>query len=440
MGIREKRWLPVAGLCVAWVVICWGLPVGAEDAPAAPPGGQAAQEAKPVPLATPTVTTAETRGAGSAADRAASQAKAPESAYRIQPGDTITVTVLGVAECSGAYVVRPDGTVLLQDEMVGTIPVGGCTENEAAAAVTARIGEYVKEPSVLLTISRFKVAVVGEVRQPGQYELGSGARLMEAVERAGGVKDEKKDLGRVYLTKASGQEERFNLRDFREKGDTSQNPLVEPGDRISVGKTVGSKEGEYKVSGAVAKPGTYQLDESEETRVSDAVKEAGRWTQDANPKAAQLLRKDGTKRTIDLTRLDADPAGDDNALLQEGDQLFVPRNTTVVNVLGGVKKPGQYNVPPGTTLLEAISLAGGLEENAILKECAVVRSGPKPVRIAANLERLTKQGDMTQNPVMEDRDVVFVPVRPAPKEGGKNALATIAENAWRYMWMWRYVW
>ncbi len=111
----------------------------------------------------------------------------------------------------------------------------------------------------------------------------------------------------------------------------------------------------------------------------------------------------------------------------------MPRNSVTVNVLGGVKKPGPYKVAPGTTLLEVISTAGGLEENAILKDSAVVRNDPTPMRIAADLERLTKQGDMTQNPVLEDRDVVFLPVRPAStnKTPGTNWFQSVTDAAWR---------
>lgn len=443
------RWKSLLLLAVSAALLTAScvLALGANQEATPASGSDAAQGLKPVPMPTPTVTTTETRAGGEAkasGDPKAADARTSEAGYRIQPGDTISLTVLGVAEYSGAFTVRPDGTILLQDEMVGPIAVGGRTEKEAAATVTSKIGEYVKDPTVVLTISRFKVMVVGEVRNPGQYELSSGSRLLEAVERAGGVKDEKKDLSRVYLTKASGAEEAYNLKRFREKADTTQNPLVEPGDRVSVGKTLtSSKQVEFKVTGAVGKPGTYQLDEQEGTRVSDAIKEAGRWTDDANPKAALLIRKDGTKKTLDLTKLDLDPGSDDNVSLGEGDQLFVPRNTTVVNVLGGVKKPGPYHVPAGTTLLEAISMAGGLEEGAILRDCTIVRNVPHPARISANLERLTKQGDMSQNPIVEDRDVVFVPARPtAAKTGGTNLWQSVTDNAWRLLMLmrWTAIW
>jgi polysaccharide export outer membrane protein len=103
-------------------------------------------------------------------------------------------------------------------------------------------------------------------------------------------------------------------------------------------------------------------------------------------------------------------------VVQDGDELFIPRNVTQVNVLGGVRKPGQYKVPAGTALLEAIALAGGPQDNAILSQCVVIRSEPRAERIAADLEKLQKKGDMSQNPVLVDRDVVMLPVRAAKSD------------------------
>jgi len=420
---RACWWLAV--LVCGLVVVVAGVTAVAEGEAAAPAEAGQVQE----------------RAAGAAAGSSAPAEAAATAEYRIRPGDTLSITVLGEPTYSGSFTVRPDGTILFSDDMVGPVPVGGMTTKEATETVASRIGEYVKDPTVVLAVSRFRIMVVGNVRRPGQYDLNEGARLMDAVNAAGGVEDEKRDLGRIYLTKASGEEHRYDLEAFKEKADATQNVLVEPGDKIAVGRAVSPsrREGEFKLTGAFAKPGTYRLDEDEDTRISDAVERGGRWTTEGNPRAAKLIRADGTQCPIDLTLLDGDPRGAENLVLRDGDELFVPRNTTEVNVLGAVAKPGEYFVAPGTTLLEAIATAGGLKETAILESCAVVRSDP-PVRVPANLKRLLQQGDVTQNPVLENRDVVFVPERPPSTGTGSktNWFQTMTDNAWRYIWLFRY--
>jgi polysaccharide export outer membrane protein len=358
-------------------------------------------------------------------------------AYRIQPGDTVSLSVLGAQEYSGSYAVRADGTILFRDEMLGAVTVGGSTVRDAQAELASRIGEYVKEPTISLAVTRFKVMVIGEVREPGQYELAAGTSLSEAIVAAGGAKNEPRDLGNVYLSRGGNDERRYDLHGFKERGDASQNPLVGPGDRICVGRSAGAECGSCRVSGAVTNPGSYPLGASEK-RVGDLIEEAGRWDESANPSGARLLRADGSEIQVNLTQLDEDPRSSANVVLKAGDELFVPRNGTEVHVLGGVFKPGRYMVASGTTLLEAISTAGGLSDGAVLGSCAVIRTEPEPERISVDLQRLMKQGDMSQNPTLCDRDVVFVPVQAARGGSSKATLQSVTDTVFRYVWMFRY--
>jgi len=357
-------------------------------------------------------------------------------AYRIQPGDTVSLTVLGAQEYSGSYAVRADGTILFRDEMLGAVTVGGSTVHDAQAELASRIGEYVKEPTISLAVTRFKVMVIGEVREPGQYELATGTSLSEAIVAAGGAKNEARDLANVYLSRGGGAEVLYDLQAFKERGDASQNPLVHPGDRICVGRQAGVECGSCRVSGAITNAGSYQLGSSEK-RVGDLIEEAGRWDESANPSGARLLRADGSEIQVDLTRLDEDPRSSANVVLKDGDELFVPRNGTEVHVLGGVFKPGRLMVVSGTTLLEAISAAGGLSDGAVLGSCAVIRTEPEPERISVDLQRLIKHGDMSQNPTLRDRDVVFVPVQGA-RGSSKATLQSVTDTVFKYVWMFRY--
>ncbi|NIR02395.1 MAG: hypothetical protein GTN78_19715, partial [Gemmatimonadales bacterium] len=198
--------------------------------------------------------------------------------------------------------------------------------------------------------------------------------------------------------------------------------------------------GEFEVAGAVNSPGRFRLYEGDETRVSEAIQQAGRWTEDANPKSARLIHKDGSDHTIDLSQLDSDPGSAGDLLLADGDELFVPRCTAQIHVLGAVRKPGEYRVAEGTTLLEAIAIAGGPTETAVLKGCAVVRSYPERERVCADLDRLLHDGDVTQNPVLRNRDVIFLPARsPAPQSRGGvfETVAGFAGQVLRYLWIFR---
>jgi polysaccharide export outer membrane protein len=61
-----------------------------------------------------------------------------------------------------------------------------------------------------------------------------------------------------------------------------------------------------------------------------------------------------------------------NIELRDGDTIFVPRAESVY-VFGQVKNPGSYPMQKDTTVLQALSLAGGVTENGAMNRIRIVR-------------------------------------------------------------------
>ena len=61
-----------------------------------------------------------------------------------------------------------------------------------------------------------------------------------------------------------------------------------------------------------------------------------------------------------------------NIELRDGDTIFVPRAETVY-VFGQVKTPGAYGIQVDTTVLQALSLAGGVTEQGAMNRIRVMR-------------------------------------------------------------------
>jgi polysaccharide export outer membrane protein len=61
-----------------------------------------------------------------------------------------------------------------------------------------------------------------------------------------------------------------------------------------------------------------------------------------------------------------------NLELRDGDTVFVPR-AEAVYVFGQVKNPGAYSVQKNTTVLQALSLAGGVSEHGAMNRIQIVR-------------------------------------------------------------------
>ncbi len=81
-----------------------------------------------------------------------------------------------------------------------------------------------------------------------------------------------------------------------------------------------------------------------------------------------------------------------------------------VIVLGQVGFPGIFVSGPRPTVLEAISLAGGFNDNAVISSVIVIKGGQdNPQAIRLNLNRAILKADMSQNIVLGPQDIVYVP-------------------------------
>jgi polysaccharide export outer membrane protein len=160
------------------------------------------------------------------------------------------------------------------------------------------------------------------------------------------------------------------------------------------------------VVGEVARPGPYPLVGTR--RLVEVLAKAGPMTPNAgtevvvvrprNPEARPVLPAEvgaaagGTAEVIrvDLRDIEAGDLGKNVALLPR-DTVFVPAAPKVF-VSGRVPKPGGYAFAPGTTVRQAVSLAGGSVRAAgrvqVLREV-----GGRAQAVALGLDDLVKEGD-----------------------------------------------
>ncbi|RPH89578.1 MAG: hypothetical protein EHM72_20175 [Calditrichaeota bacterium] len=92
---------------------------------------------------------------------------------------------------------------------------------------------------------------------------------------------------------------------------------------------------------------------------------------------------------------------------------FAESQLVTLSVLGYVKKPGTVQLPLFGTLQEAVSQAGGPLEGAKMDQITLFRNeGGEVKKRNYNLVFLNLLGDMRQNPVMQQGDIVLVTGNP----------------------------
>jgi polysaccharide export outer membrane protein len=110
--------------------------------------------------------------------------------YRLGPGDKLRVEVYREAQLSQSLQVRPDGKITLP--LVGDFMAAGKTPIELRDSLTTSLKEYVTNPVVTVIVVEAMAAqvyVIGEVAAPGVQVMQGPMTVLEALARAGGLRE-----------------------------------------------------------------------------------------------------------------------------------------------------------------------------------------------------------------------------------------------------------
>jgi len=327
---------------------------GAESTPVQPNGTSLVPGAESAPV--------QPNGTSPVAQEDETPARYEETPYTLGSGDVVNINIFNVPEYSGDYRITVDGAISLP--VVGTINVEGLTIPQANNLIIQRYSRILQRPIVSVALVQprpVRIAIAGEVNQPGSYTLRTAGDnnvqgfppITTALEEAGGI-TRAANVRQVKLHRFFGGEEyvlNVNLWKLVQDGELVQDVTLRDGDRIVVP--------------------TLSENKPQETRA-----------------LAQ-------------------------SSIAPGDQVVE------VAVVGEVNRPGTYDVsstvtsdilgnPP--TITQALEAAGGITNLSDIRNVEVeriTRQGPK--RLSANLWALLKEGDISQDLLLQPGDTVVIP-------------------------------
>ena len=218
------------------------------------------------------------------------------------------------------------------------------------------------------------VMVLGKVKAPGTYALGSTGRLMDALSRAGGILPDGDQTG-VTLTRNTDGIQEVKEVDVKSimAGAGELNISLLNGDIIFVPDLIR----EVSVLGEVTRPGVYKI--RDDTTLLECLALAGGITEIGDAAAVRITRRSqgGIPTTYainaDDVHLEADSIG--VRPMANGDIIYVPR-AIAVQVLGEVAQPGLYRMKAGSRLSDAIALAGGFKDDANSTQVIITSKSP----------------------------------------------------------------
>ncbi len=121
--------------------------------------------------------------------------------YRLDTGDGVSISVPRFPEFSTVATLDAEGNVIMP--ILGRVPLVGLTTSEVEAKIAYELGQrFLREqPEVLvtLTLSRpAQITILGEIFRPGFYNFQAGTPLNAVLQTAGGTTQEA-DLRSVML-------------------------------------------------------------------------------------------------------------------------------------------------------------------------------------------------------------------------------------------------
>ncbi|MEM8629715.1 MAG: polysaccharide biosynthesis/export family protein [Pseudomonadota bacterium] len=121
-----------------------------------------------------------------------------QGSYRVQPGDTLVVEVLEDATLNRQTLVLPDGNISFP--LAGTVSAAGRSLDQVRADLTNRLApNFAAQPTVFVSVaniapslpstaaaSTMTVYLIGQVNQPGRFEVDPGTTILQFLAESGG--------------------------------------------------------------------------------------------------------------------------------------------------------------------------------------------------------------------------------------------------------------
>jgi protein involved in polysaccharide export with SLBB domain len=298
--------------------------------------------------------------------------------YVVGPGDSLSIDLWGGVSARLVRTVDREGRVTLPE--AGPLQVSGHSLGEVQEAVQRAISTQIRDTSADVSVSRLRtvrVYVVGEVEEPGAYDISSLSTALNALVAAAGVtprgslRELKHYRGRQLL-------ETIDTYDLLLRGVKPDAQKLENGDTLMV-PPIGPQ---VTVTGMVRRPAVYEL--NGEKTLADVLALAGGILPAAALKHIEVQRVEAhEKRTmlsLDLSSEGSNAAALASFKVQDGDQIHIfpiaPYNQDVIYLQGHVLRPGRYSYKPGMKLTDLIASYKDLLPEPAAHYAEIIRLNP----------------------------------------------------------------
>jgi len=275
-----------------------------------------------------------------------------ESDVVLQDGDVIFIPFIENSVILGGAFKRPHRYEFLEGETIeDAIYLGGGFNSEVYGSpnielssidnsTAKRVLSYIdprKESDKLLkngdvlnisSVSGVKprtIKLSGELKNPGEFSIQPGDRILDIINRAGGFSEEAYFQGAVYLRDEVAKSQKVA---FERAADELENTIVD-----------------------IVTQNTLEVGEFTLVPISTLITKL----REEEPLGRMVVN-------LDTLSLKSDPVL--NFVVQDGDELYIPRRPSSVSIVGEVLNSASVGFNPKFSTEEYIALAGGLKDSA----------------------------------------------------------------------------
>ncbi len=281
--------------------------------------------------------------------------------YLVKPGDELLLTFWGSVDADLRLLVDRGGRVTIP--RVGPVLVAGVRYADLPAVITQRAAQVFRNFQLSVSMTQLRgqrVYVTGFVARPGTYTVGSLSTVAQALLQAGGP-TAAGSFRNIELRRGKERVAALDLYDILLRGDRSSDRTLQGEDVVHVGP-VGPQVG---LIGSINQPAVFELKADES--LADVLAMSGGFNAVADRSRVAIERLDD-RATIRIAQVEL-PAGA-KTTLAAGDvvrafsavEVAVPvqRQNKRVRIEGEVARPGEYVLPPSSSIADALSVAGGM--------------------------------------------------------------------------------
>ena len=331
--------------------------------------------------------------------------------YRLGPGDEVIIDIWGASQSTIQQEISPDGNIMVED--LGPVYLNGKTVQEADAYIKKVFSQIYSglegensNSSIKLSLGQNRsvlVNVMGEVENPGTYQVSSFSTVFNAIYMAGGVSD----LGSLRNIKLYHENEEVatvDMYDYILNGKVQDDIRINDNDVV----IVSPHSILVDIDGRIRRPMLYEM--TEEESLANLIEYAGGLESDAYRKDVRVVRMGEFQRQIFTVTKEQQ----ESFRLMDGDSIYVDSiQLTFANmaeVRGAVYRPGQFQIDGDiTTVRQLIEAAGGLKEEAFPSRALLSRTNPDKTLSNLSVDIKGLMDGTAHNETLRNNDILYIP-------------------------------